>query len=146
MTLPKVKDKGRPRLWLTVAEEHAARWVKGAPAFVLHHLGGAAAESIQVDSVSSPLQANYFIHFEPVTSLATGTVEVYARLIGPAASMLSKGWARACFDLDAAGSEAVCYPVHMSFQWDGKQDEEWLNLLWETRKRRLRGVSPQVQD
>ncbi|HTB98062.1 MAG TPA: hypothetical protein VK716_13705 [Terracidiphilus sp.] len=143
MTVEEVGEKGEPRLRLIVSQEEAARWQNGVPVFLLQHMGGAAADSIQVDPVKSPFYSDFMVCFEPVTRLENGAVELAAQLKKATDVRTHADWAKEFFDANGAGTEAVNYPVHVRFVWNGKQGERWMNLLWVTKKRSLRGVFSQ---
>lgn len=146
MVLPKKHDKVRPHLWLTVAQKRASRWANGVPEFLLQHRGGAPAMSIEVDALASPVSPSLHIQFDPVKRIAEGEVRLTARLRAAGSGANGVNWAKGFFEENCAGAEAVNYSVHLRFVWDGRQDEEWLNLIWDAKTRSLRDAPASAGD
>lgn len=140
MVFPPTNGKDRPRLRVRVAQEGASQWPNGVPQFLLLHQGGGPAKSIRVDGLVSPIQPALRIEFEPIEQIAAGEVRLEARLRVPENGRSGANWAKRFFEANCAGAEAVNYSVHLRFCWDDRQDEEWLNLIWDAKTLSLRDV------
>jgi hypothetical protein len=131
---PIFKDEtGRPNLALTT---------QFGGKFALVHLGGDAAQHIQVEPIRSVLGRNLWIRFDAVDFLNSAEPEVSLgfrldlrgilktdRDMGVIGASLFRG--------DAMGRETVDYPVTILFQWNGKRIKERHTLTWHSATGKL---------
>jgi hypothetical protein len=119
-------EANKPRLMLTA--QH------GKP-FRLVHLGGDAAQHIQVEPIQSALGKNIWVRFEAVDFLSAAKAE--AR---PSFCLYLHGFPKpnndmgllgaALFSGDAIGHQTVDYVITISFHWAGKRLSERQTLTW----------------
>ena len=119
-------EANKPRLMLTAQD--------GEP-FRLVHLGGDAAQHIQVEPIQSALGKNIWVRFGAVDFLSVAKAEVC-----PSFRLYLHGFPKeksdmgllgaALFSGDAMGRQTVDYPITISFHWDGKRLNERQTLTW----------------
>jgi hypothetical protein len=119
-------ESGRPRIMLTAQD--------GEP-FRLVHLGGGAAQHVQVEPIQSALGKNIWVRFGAVDFLSLAKPEVY-----PSFRLYIHGIAKENSDMgllgaglfsgDAVGRSTVDYPITISFHWNGKRLKERQTLTW----------------
>jgi len=124
---PVFREEGeRPRIMLTAQDREPFRLV---------HLGGGAAQHIQVEPIQSALGKNIWVRFGAVDFLSGAKPEVY-----PSFRLYIHGIAKGNSDMgllgaglfsgDAVGRSTVDYPITISFHWNGKRLKERQTLTW----------------
>lgn len=103
--------------------------------FALVHLGGEAAQHIQVEPIRSILGKPLWIRFDPVDFLTEQRHEVFPTyrldIGGHLKGEGDRGMLEAVlFCGDAEGRETVDYPVTISFEWKGREMTERQTLTW----------------
>lgn len=146
----------RPQIMLSTVEGHYNQW-KG-DVFTLHHLGGDAAQYIEIapinfegfNKVSLRFEAVPFIgptnpaakvHFHVVT----GDDGVPRHADKPSFVMMSF-----VYDAQHLNKPEVSYPVVVRYKWGAKTEEEHFRITWNNNRRRLtvtpsNGVAPQKE-
>lgn len=119
-------ESGKPKIMLTAQDREP---------FTLVHLGGDAAQHIQVEPMQSALGKNIWIRFGAVDFLSVAKPEVC-----PSFRLYIHGIPKkncdmgllgaALFSGDAMGNQTVDYPVTISFHWNGKRLSERQTLTW----------------
>lgn len=126
-------ETNRPRLMLTAQD--------GNP-FMIVHLGGGAAQHIQIEPISSALGKNIWVRFDAVDFLSAAKPEAhpYFRLDlhGFGKPHTDMALLRAAlFHGDSVGRQTVDYPVNISFHWNGKPMMERHTLTWHSATKTL---------
>jgi len=119
-------EANKPRLTLTAQD--------GEP-FRLVHLGGDAAQHIQIEPIQSALGKNIWVRFGAVDFLSVAKPEACPSfrldIHGIPKRDTDMGLlGAALFSGDAVGHQTVDYPVTISFHWNKKRLSERQTLTW----------------
>jgi hypothetical protein len=133
----------RPRIMLSAVEGHYNQW-KG-DVFTLHHLGGDAAQYVEIAPINfegfnkvslrfeavpfiGPTKPDAMVHFHVVTN----DDGVPRHADKPSFVMMSF-----VYDAQHLGTPEVTYPVVVRYKWGAKTEEEHFQINWNNNRRRM---------
>jgi hypothetical protein len=146
----------RPRIMLSAVEGHYNQW-KG-DVFTLNHLGGDAAQYIEIAPLNFEGFSKVSLRFEPVPFIGptnpatkihfhvvTGDDGVPRHADKPSIVMMSF-----VYDAQHLNKPEVSYPVVVRYKWGAKTEEEHFQITWNNNRRRLtvtpsNGATPQKE-
>ncbi len=137
----------RPRIMLSTIEGHYNQW--SGDVFTLNHLGGDAAQYIEIDPINFEGFSKVSLRFEPVPFIGptnpatkvhfhvvTGDDGVPRHTDKPSFVMMSF-----VYDAQHLNKPEVSYPVVVRYKWGAKTEEEHFRITWNNNRRRL-AVTP----
>ena len=137
----------RPRIMLSTVEGHYNQW--SGDVFTLNHLGGDAAQYIEIDPINFEGFSKVSLRFEPVPFIGptnpatkvhfhvvTGDDGVPRHTDKPSFVMMSF-----VYDAQHLNKPEVSYPVVVRYKWGAKTEEEHFRITWNNNRRRL-AVTP----
>lgn len=138
----------RPRLALAATPRTAANWFQEPHLFSLSHLGGDAAQYVQVEPIQSARGGKLWIHFDQIPFLdereKTSFPRFWLDIGGRCLAHDKAGNVRFVFfqrDASLQDKSSVDYPVVVSFRWGKESLTEKFRLTWDQKRERLH-VSP----
>jgi hypothetical protein len=133
----------RPQIMLSTVEGHYNQW-KG-DVFTLHHLGGDAAQYIEIDPINFEGFNKVSLIFEavPFISSTNPAAKVHFHVVTaddgvprhadkPSFVMMSF-----VYDAQHLNKPEVSYPVVVRYKWGAKTEEEYFLITWNNNRRRL---------
>ena len=137
----------RPRIVLSTVEGHYNQW--NGDVFTLNHLGGDAAQYVEIDPINFEGFSKVSLRFEPVPFIGptnpatrvhfhvvTGDDGVPRHTDKPSFVMMSF-----VYDAQHLNKPEVSYPVVVRYKWGAKTEEEHFRITWNNNRRRL-AVTP----
>lgn len=137
----------RPRIMLSTVEGHYNQW--SGDVFTLNHLGGDAAQYIEIDPINFEGFSKVSLRFEPVPFIGptnpatkvhfhvvTGDDGVPRHTDKPSFVMMSF-----VYDAQHLNKPEVSYPLVVRYKWGAKTEEEHFRITWNNNRRRL-AVTP----
>jgi len=154
---PPTQTRGsRPRIMLSAVEGHYNQWKDDV--FTLHHLGGDAAQYLEIDPINlegfnkvslrfeavpfiGPTKPDAKVHFHVVT----GDDGVPRHANKPSFVMMSF-----VNDAQHLNKPEVSYPVVIRYKWGEKTEKEHFQITWNNNRRRMtvvpsNGAEPQKE-
>jgi hypothetical protein len=133
----------RPRIMLSTVQGHYNQW-KG-DVFTLNHLGGDAAQYIEIDPINFEGFSKVSLRFDPVPFIGqanpaatvhfhvvTGDDGVPRHADKPSFVMMSF-----VYDAQNLSKPEVSYPMVARYKWGTKTEEENFRITWDNNRRRL---------
>ena len=143
--------ENRPRIMLTTIQGHYNQW-KG-DVFTVNHLGGDAAQYIEIDPINFEGFSKVSLRFEQIPFInhanpaatahfyvVTGDDGVRRHANKPSFVMMSF-----VYDAQHLNKPEVSYPIVVRYKWGTKLEEEKFRITWDNNRRRLT-TSPAASD
>ena len=128
---------------LSTVEGHYNQW--NGDVFTLNHLGGDAAQYIEIDPINFEGFSKVSLRFEPVPFIGptnpaakvhfhvvTGDDGVPRHADKPSFVMMSF-----VYDAQHLNKPEVSYPIVVRYKWGAKTEEEHFRITWNNNRRRL---------
>lgn len=134
----------RPHLAFYSTQKTSANWFSEPHLFSVSHLGGDAAQYIQIDPIESARNGNVRILFDEIPFLdqhmKNGAPRFWLDIGGRWVAHDKAGNVRFVFfqrDSTSLGKPIVEYPVTIRFKWGKEEIKERFRLTWDQTRERL---------
>lgn len=136
-------SENRPRIMLTTIQGHYNQW--SGEVFTLNHLGGDAAQYIEIDPINFEGFSKVSLRFEqiPLINHANPTATVHFYVVTgddgvrrhadkPSFVMMSF-----VYDAQHLNRPEVSYPIMVRYKWGTRTEQEKFQITWDNNRRRL---------